>query len=114
MPWRIRRAKGQIGPQRDNRDQQRGDYDDRGDRGYERRGDYDRRDDRGGRSRGNLAVDVFRNEPPSPEDPLLNHPRVLVTPHIAWGTEDAVKHLLDGSIENVEAFLAGKPINVVS
>ena len=60
------------------------------------------------------AVDVFRNEPPSPEDPLLNHPRVLVTPHIAWGTEDAVKHLLDGSIENVEAFLAGKPINVIS
>lgn len=60
------------------------------------------------------AVDVFHNEPPSPEDPLLNHRRVLVTPHIAWGTVDAVERLLDTSIMNVEAFLAGKPINVVS
>lgn len=60
------------------------------------------------------AVDVFRNEPPFPDDPLLNHPRVLVTPHVAWGTEDAVARLLDLSIANVEIFLSGKTINVVA
>jgi phosphoglycerate dehydrogenase-like enzyme len=60
------------------------------------------------------AVDVFRTEPPSPDDPLLTHPKVLVSPHVAWGTEDAVARLLDISIENVESFLAGKTMNIVS
>ena len=60
------------------------------------------------------AVDVFQSEPPAPDDPLLDHPKVLVTPHVAWGTQDAVERLLDLSIANVEAFLAGNPINVVS
>ena len=60
------------------------------------------------------AVDVFQREPPSPDDPILHHAKVLVTPHVAWGTEDAVERLLDLSIANVEAFLAGNPINVVS
>ena len=52
------------------------------------------------------ATDVFQREPPAPDDPLLDHPKVLVTPHVAWGTEDAVERLLDLSIANVEAFLA--------
>ena len=60
------------------------------------------------------AVDVFQREPPSPDDPILHHAKVLVTPHVAWGTEDAVERLLDLSIANVEAFLAGNPINIVS
>ncbi|MBG99175.1 MAG: hypothetical protein CMN58_02375 [Solibacterales bacterium] len=60
------------------------------------------------------AVDVFSAEPPPRSDPLLTHPKVLVSPHVAWGTEDAVERLLDTSIANVEAFLAGKPINTVS
>ena len=60
------------------------------------------------------ALDVFQREPPASDDPLLDHPKVLVTPHVAWGAEDAVERLLDLSITNVEAFLAGKPINVVS
>ena len=60
------------------------------------------------------ALDVFRREPPDPADPLLNHPKVLVSPHVAWGTVDAVERLLDLSIANVEAYLEGSPINVVS
>jgi glycerate dehydrogenase len=60
------------------------------------------------------AIDVFHREPPDPGDPLLHHPRVLVSPHVAWGTEDAVQRLLDLSIANVEAFAAGSPVNVVS
>lgn len=59
------------------------------------------------------ATDVFRREPPAPDDPLLRHPKVLVSPHVAWGTQDAVERLLDKAIENVEAYLAGRPQNVV-
>ena len=60
------------------------------------------------------ATDVFAPEPPPADDPLLHHAKVFVSPHVAWGTEDAVQRLLDLSIANVEAFLNGNPINVVS
>ena len=60
------------------------------------------------------GIDVFHREPPAPDDPLLHHPRVVVSPHVAWGSGDAVQRLLDLSIANVEAFAAGSPINVVS
>ncbi len=60
------------------------------------------------------GLDVFLHEPPATNDPLLSHPKVLVSPHVAWGTEDAVQRLLDLSIANVEAFLAGEPVNVVT
>ena len=61
-----------------------------------------------------FASDVFAPEPPPPEEPLLHHPKVLVSPHVAWGTDDAIQRLLDLSIANVEAFVAGLPVNVVS
>ena len=60
------------------------------------------------------GIDVFREEPPAPDDPLLRHPKILVSPHVAWGTEDALERLLDQSIANLEAFVAGKPVNVVN
>ena len=59
------------------------------------------------------AVDVFSPEPPPPDHPLLGHPRLLVSPHVAWGAEDAVQRLVDLSIGNVEAFLAGSPVHLV-
>lgn len=42
-----------------------------------------------GRLRG-YAVDVFAPEPPDPDDPMLHHPRVLATPHMAAMTRDAL------------------------
>jgi glycerate dehydrogenase len=60
------------------------------------------------------ATDVFRQEPPAPDDPLLDHPKIVVSPHVAWGTTDSVERLLDVSIDNVEAFLSGRPIHVVA
>ena len=60
------------------------------------------------------GFDVFAPEPPLPDDPLLHHANVLVSPHVAWGTEDAVQRLLDLSIANVEAFVRGEPVNVVT
>ena len=59
------------------------------------------------------GLDVFRNEPPAPGDPLLDHPKIAVSPHVAWGTPEAIGRVLDITIDNVEAFLAGRPQNVV-
>jgi glycerate dehydrogenase len=59
------------------------------------------------------AVDVFSQEPPRSDSPLLHHPRLFVSPHVAWGTEDAVQRLVNFSIDNVEAFLAGRPVCLV-
>jgi glycerate dehydrogenase len=60
------------------------------------------------------GIDVFQPEPPAPDNPLLHHPKLVVSPHVAWGTSDALQRLLDLSIQNVEDFLAGKPANVVN
>jgi len=60
------------------------------------------------------GIDVYQPEPPSPENPLLHHPKLVVSPHVAWGTSDALQRLLDLSIRNVEVFIAGSPANVVN
>jgi glycerate dehydrogenase len=60
------------------------------------------------------GIDVFQPEPPAPENPLLHHRKLVVSPHVAWGTSDALQRLLDLSIQNVEDFLAGHPANVVN
>ncbi|MEI9415319.1 NAD(P)-dependent oxidoreductase [Mesorhizobium sp. Cs1321R2N1] len=58
------------------------------------------------------ALDVFDTEPPSARDPLVSHPRVLATPHIAaWTEEMRVRHT--GSIvQNLQRLLAGEPGNL--
>jgi len=61
-----------------------------------------------------VGVDVFPVEPPSMDHPLLHLENVTATPHVAWGTGEAVQALLDGAIANVEAFLEGRPQNVVN
>ncbi len=60
------------------------------------------------------GTDVFEQEPPDPANPLLSHPKAVVSPHVAWGTDSAVQALLDQSIANVEAFLRGTPTHVVT
>ena len=60
------------------------------------------------------ALDVLSTEPPSPDNVLLHAKNCIITPHIAWATYEARKRLIVASTENVRAFLAGKPINVVS
>ena len=45
---------------------------------------------------------------------LINHPRVIVTPHTAFNTTEAVERILDTTIENIKAFSTGSPINLVS
>lgn len=63
---------------------------------------------------GGYATDVLEIEPPPEDHPLLGAPRCIVTPHIAWATEAARRRLLEATRENIAAFLAGAPRNIVS
>ncbi len=60
------------------------------------------------------AVDVVAHEPIEPDNPLLGARNCLITPHIAWATAEARGRLMDATVANVSAFLAGQPINVVN
>jgi glycerate dehydrogenase len=60
------------------------------------------------------AVDVVSQEPIRPDNPLLGARNCLVTPHIAWATTEARARLMEVTVANVAAFLAGSPINVVN
>lgn len=59
------------------------------------------------------ALDVLKQEPPPPDHPLIGHPRILVTPHMAWGTEEVRKRLISEISENYAAFLRGERRNRV-
>ncbi len=60
------------------------------------------------------GLDVLAEEPPKVDNPLLSARNCFSTAHIAWATLAARKRCLEIVIRNVEMFLAGTPINVVS
>jgi len=62
------------------------------------------------------GVDVLSFEPPSAGNPLLNLqlPNLIVTPHMAWASVEALQTLADQVIGNLEAFVQGAPRNVVT
>jgi glycerate dehydrogenase len=60
------------------------------------------------------ALDVLEIEPPPADNPLLRAKNCLVTPHIAWATRSARRRLLNTAVQNVKAFVAGAPQNVVN
>lgn len=64
---------------------------------------------------GAAAIDVLPQEPPVDGDPLLDYTgdKLLLTPHIAWGTIEARQNALNELAANVRAFLAGKQRNRV-
>ncbi|WP_299552994.1 D-2-hydroxyacid dehydrogenase [Seonamhaeicola sp.] len=60
------------------------------------------------------AVDVVSAEPMKADNPLLNARNCIITPHIAWAPKEARARLLHTAIKNLEAYLDGNPINVVT
>lgn len=60
------------------------------------------------------GLDVLSAEPPPASNPLLTAKNCLITPHIAWASKAARERLLGIVVENVRAFLAGTPVNVVN
>jgi glycerate dehydrogenase len=61
------------------------------------------------------AIDVLAKEPPVDGDPLLDYrgANLVVTPHIAWATDDARQNAINELAANVDAFLAGEARNRV-
>ena len=66
-----------------------------------------------GKLRG-AAVDVTRQEPLNADSPLLTAPNCIITPHMAWTATEARQRILDCTMDNIRAFLAGSPRNVVN
>jgi len=60
------------------------------------------------------GVDVVSEEPIKANNPLLKAKNIFITPHIAWAPKEARVRLMNIAMENIEAYLAGRPINVVN
>jgi glycerate dehydrogenase len=63
------------------------------------------------------GFDVITQEPPPADHPLMKiagRPNLILTPHVAWASQEAIQSLADQLIDNIEAFWSGDPRNVVS
>jgi D-3-phosphoglycerate dehydrogenase len=58
------------------------------------------------------GIDVFDEEPISPGHPYFELDNVVMTPHVAYNTPEALTEMYDTAIDNLVAFYAGKPQNV--
>lgn len=62
------------------------------------------------------GIDVLREEPPRNGSPLLDLDltNLIITPHVAWASNEAVQALADQVIDNIEAFVADRPQNLLT
>jgi len=62
------------------------------------------------------GLDALREEPPRNGSPLLevDLPNLIITPHVAWASNEAVQMLADQVIDNIEGFVAGRPRNLLT
>jgi glycerate dehydrogenase len=63
-----------------------------------------------------VGFDCLSSEPPRPDNPLLevlDRPNVIVTPHVAWASNEAMQTVWDQVIEHIEHFQRGTPSNRV-
>ena len=64
-----------------------------------------------------IGFDVLTSEPPLPDNPLLSvldRPNVIVTPHTAWASDEAMQTLWDQVVDHLENFWRGQPSNRVA
>jgi glycerate dehydrogenase len=62
------------------------------------------------------GFDVTVGEPPPQDSPLMRaagRPNVILTPHVAWASDEAQQALADQLMDNIENFVAGRPTNLV-
>ena len=60
------------------------------------------------------GLDVVYTEPIKADNPLLTAKNCIITPHMSWGAKEARQRIMDITVDNVKAFLAGTPVNVVN
>lgn len=60
------------------------------------------------------GLDVVSSEPIPADHPLLTATNCFITPHISWASKESRQRLMDVAVENVRAFLAGAPVNIVN
>lgn len=60
------------------------------------------------------GVDVVSTEPIMGDNPLLKAKNCIITPHMSWGAKESRQRIMDCTAENIRAFLAGSPANIVN
>ena len=60
------------------------------------------------------GLDVYDKEPVPKDYPLTKLENVTLIPHLGYVVEDSYRHFYAGTIEDIEAWLDGKPINVIN
>lgn len=60
------------------------------------------------------GLDVASVEPIPPDSPLLQAKNCIITPHISWASKECRQRIMDRAADNLKAFLAGAPVNVVN
>lgn len=60
------------------------------------------------------GLDVVYTEPIRSDNPLLKAKNCIITPHISWAPKESRQRIMDCAVENVKAYMAGAPVNVVN
>ena len=60
------------------------------------------------------GLDVFAEEPLGDNHPLQSFEHVVLSPHVAYNTPEAVKAIFDITVQNICSYFDGEPINVVA